>query len=122
MVLPEVSSDFPGKVAKIFESILASNTNTNAELRTSLLNEIQVNQVGQRVGFSGPNYYESIGSPEKWHQYSGPIKLVDFIWETEGSSSEVIAEILEHQLHTLHNLVFSSLQMRSGTMLTQNPR
>ena len=109
LVLPEVSSEFPGKVAQIFESILASNTNTNSGLRTSLLNEIQANQVGQRVGFSGPNYYESIGSPEKWHQYSGPINLVDFIWETEGSSSEVIAEILEHQLHTLHNLVFSSL-------------
>ena len=109
LVLPEVSSEFPGKVAQIFESILASTTNTNSGLRTSLLNEIQANQVGQRVGFSGPKYYESIGSPEKWHQYSGPIKLVDFIWETEGSSSEVIAEILEHQLHTLHNLVFSSL-------------
>ena len=33
-----------------------------------------------------PKYYESIGSPEKWHQYSGPINLVDFIWETEGCS------------------------------------
>ena len=109
LVLPEVSSEFPGKVAQIFESILASTTNTNSGLRTSLLNEIQANQVGQRVGFSGPKYYESIGSPEKWHQYSGPINLVDFIWETEGSPSEVIAEILEHQLHTLHNLVFSSL-------------
>ncbi len=107
LVLPEVSSEFPSKVAQIFESILASNTNSG--LRISLLNEIQTNQVGQRVGFSGPNYYESIGSPEKWHQYSGPINLVDFIWETEGSSSDVIAEILEHQLHTLHNLVFSSL-------------
>ena len=47
----------------------------------------------------------SIG--EKWHQYSGSINLVDFIWETEGSSSEIIAEI-QHQLHTLHNLVFSN--------------
>ena len=71
LVLPEVSSEFPGKVAQIFESILASTTNTNSGLRTSLLNEIQANQVGQRVGFSGPKYYESIGSPEKWHQYSG---------------------------------------------------
>ena len=109
LVLPEVTIEFPGKVAQIFESILASSTNTNSGLRASLLNEIQTNQVGQRVGYSGPNYYESIGSPEKWHQYSGPINLVDFIWETEGSSSEIIAEILEHQLHTLHNLVFSSL-------------
>ena len=54
LVLPEVSSEFPGKVAQIFESILASTTNTNSGLRTSLLNEIQANQVGQRVGFSGP--------------------------------------------------------------------
>ena len=77
LVLPEVTVEFPGKVAKIFEAILASNT--NSELRTSLLNEIQTNQIGQRVGYSGPNYYESIGSPEKWHQYSGPINLVDFI-------------------------------------------
>ena len=99
LVLPEVSPEFPGKVLQIFESILESGTNTNSGLRASLLNEIQSNQVGQRVGFRDPNYYESIGSPEKWHQYSGSINLVDFIWETEGSSSEVIAEILEHQPH-----------------------
>ena len=57
LVLPEVTIEFPGKVAQIFESILTSSTNTNSGLRASLLNEIQTNQVGQRV-YSIPNYYE----------------------------------------------------------------
>ena len=50
LVLPEVSSSFPSKVAQIYESILTSGNNTNSELKTSLLSEIKSNQVGQRVG------------------------------------------------------------------------
>ena len=109
LVLPEVSSSFPSKVAQIYESILTSGNNTNSELKTSLLSEIQFNQVGQRIGYSGPDYYESIGALGKWHEYSGPVKLVDFIWEVQSPTNDIIAEILEHQLHTLHVLAFTEL-------------
>ena len=37
LVLPEVSSSFPSKVAQIYELILTSGNNTNSELKTSLL-------------------------------------------------------------------------------------
>ena len=109
LVLPEVSSEFPHQIAQIYNSILSPGINTNSGLRMSLLQEIQSNQIGQRVGFSGPDYYERIGTPEKWNQYSGPVSLVDFIWESESTSTEIIAEVMEHQLHTLHVLAFTNL-------------
>lgn len=109
LVLPEVSSLFPSKVAQIYESILTSGTDTNSELKTALLSEIKSNQIGQRIGYSGPDYYESIGALGKWHEYSGSVKLVDFIWEVQSPTNDIIAEILEHQLHTLHVLALPEL-------------
>ena len=106
LVLPEVSSTFPTKVAQIYDSILSTNVKTNTSLKTAFLENIQTNQIGQRIGYSGPDYYENIGALGKWDQYSGSIKLVDFIWEIPAPKNEIIAEVLEHQLHTLHSLVF----------------
>ena len=100
LVLPEVSSTFPTKVAQIYDSILSTNVKTNTSLKTSLLENIQTNQIGQRIGYSGPDYYENIGALGKWHQYKGPIKLVDFIWEIPAPKNEIIAEVLISILRT----------------------
>ena len=105
LVLPEVSSSFPLQVAKIYNSMFSISENIDASIRSSFLSSISSNQIGQRIGYSGSDYYESIGELGKWHQYSGPIDLVDFIWETKSGQ---IAEILEHQLHTITGLIFQN--------------
>ena len=106
LVLPEVSSTFPVQVAKIYSSMFSLNENSDLTLRDSFLSSIASNNIGQRIGYSGPDYYESIGQLGKWHEYNGQIDLVDFIWETDSGQ---IAEILEHQLHTITGLIFQNL-------------
>ena len=105
LVLPEVSSGFPVQVAKIYNSMFSISENIDTTQRSSFLSSIESNKIGQRIGYSGSDYYESIGKLGTWNEYSGQIELVDFIWET---NSGQIAEIIEHQLHTITGLVFQN--------------
>jgi hypothetical protein len=114
LVMPEVSASFPKAIASVYESIFTQSNSTNALLRNTLLDNIEANEIGQRVGWRGPPYYESIGEPLKWEQYEGDLEMVDFIWEMDASTSyefnsgkdNQIAGILEHQLHTLNSIGF----------------
>ena len=112
LVLPEVSSSFPTKVASIYNSMFLTNENTDQILQNSLITSIAPYEIGQRIGYSVPNYYESIGQPAKWEEFNGKVNLVDFIWETNTSSNEQLAEILEHQLHTITGLIFKNFYQK----------
>jgi hypothetical protein len=114
VVLPEVSASFPAAIASVYESIFTTGEQTDVQLRTALLESIETYEIGQRVGWRGGTYYESIGEPLKWEQYEGNLEMVDFIWEMDASITyesnsgrdNQIAGILEHQLHTLNSIGF----------------
>ena len=63
LVMPEVSSNFPAKVSTIYKSMFLNNENIDLDLRNGLLTSIASNEIGPRIGYSGTDYYDSIGQP-----------------------------------------------------------
>lgn len=126
--LPDVTDGFMTNVANITNRILASNDDTNATNRTSLIDNFSRNNFFQRVGSTGMSSYDPALNETNypgWDNINDNFTLVDFIWEaTSNSSSDErtknaqINGILEHILHTItlgYDKTFNSWSYDSDT-------
>jgi hypothetical protein len=113
--LDEISDEFIKAVALTYGSMLTPTEIIDVEMRQSFIDGIADANVFQRLGCSGPEFY-NFEFPEEPNarKYRGDNK-VDYIWQqavsesSEGAAKDAIGEVIEHLLHTVTTVGFSNL-------------
>ena len=114
-ITPEVSDKFAMQVSEIYELMLGNNNLIDDSLRNGYFETLSNKYVFQRVGYSGPDYYEektgkNFDEALNPHPFNGPYRdnSTDYIWETPtANTDEKIGEVVEHLLHTVTNVALS---------------
>jgi len=114
-ITPEVSDKFAKQVSKIYELMLGNNNLIDESLRNGYFETLSNEYVFQRVGYSGPDYYEektgkNFDEALNPHPFNGPYRdnSTDYIWETPtANTDEKIGEVVEHLLHTVTNIALT---------------
>ena len=114
-ITPEVSDKFAIQVSEIYELMLGNNNLIDDSLRNGYFETLSNKYVFQRVGYSGPDYYEektgkNFDEALNPHPFNGPYRdnSTDYIWETPtANTDEKIGEVVEHLLHTVTNVALS---------------
>ncbi|MDG1846633.1 MAG: hypothetical protein P8J01_09610 [Acidimicrobiales bacterium] len=110
--LDDVTDDFIRTVALTYESMLRPTETIDAKMRQSFIDGIEDANVFQRLGCSGPEFYDfEIPQEPNARKYRKDNK-VDYIWQPGGPEAEIsdgIGEVIEHLLHTVTTIGFSNL-------------
>ena len=114
-ITPEVSDKFAIQVSEIYELMLGNNNLIDDSLRNGYFETLSNEYVFQRVGYSGPDYYEektgkNFDEALNPHPFNGPYRdnSTDYIWETPtANTDEKIGEVVEHLLHTVTNIALT---------------
>ena len=114
-ITPEVSDRFAIQVSQIYELMLGNNNLIDNSLRNGYFETLSNEYVFQRVGYSGPGYYEektgkNFDEALNPHPFKGPYRdnMTDYIWEVpDANTDEKIGEIVEHLLHTITNVALA---------------
>ncbi len=95
--------------------MLGNNDSIDPVMRQEYFETLINQNVFQRVGYSGPDYYvektgKNFDDALNPYPFKGPYRdnSTDYIWEVpDASTDEKIGEIVEHLLHTITNVALS---------------